>query len=111
MKMLKYQVKFMELISKPVNLLFGSDEKGWFTLTLVTGILYLSNFPDAAIITAVYSTIFAYSGMQKYRDTDSSNSSESNDKMQEIEEQMEMASSMLEQFQEETPETEGEKNE
>lgn len=101
----------MEIVSKPFKLLFGSDEKGWFTLTLAAAILYLSNYPDAAIITAVYSTIFAYSGMQKYRDTSSSESSESNEKMQEIEEQMEMASSMLEQFQQETPKTEGEKSE
>jgi hypothetical protein len=94
----KLGMKTAKVLGKPVSILFGSDEKGWFTLTAATGILYLSGFPDAAIISAVYSTIFAYSTMQEMQ---SAQSSSSENQLEDIEGMMDDALSMAEDFQEE----------
>lgn len=99
----KLGMKVTKLLGKPLSLFFGSDEKGWFTLTVVAGILYFSGFPDAAIISAVYSTIFAYSTMQEIQ---SSQNSSSENQLEDIEGMMDDALSMAEDFQEEK---EGEK--
>jgi hypothetical protein len=106
-KSLQISMKIMDKISGLVNIFFGSDEKAWFTLTLATAFLYLNGFPDAAIIVAVYSSIFAYGGMQKYNDTDTSGSDSTSQDLDEMQDMMEDALGMAEDFQEDA---EAEKN-
>jgi hypothetical protein len=103
MKNIQIGMKIMNKFSGLVNIFFGSDEKAWFTLTLVTVFLYFNGLPNAAIITAVYSSIFAYGGMQKYNDTQSSSSSNStNQDLEEMQGMMEDALGMAEEFKEDT---------
>lgn len=90
--------KVVSILAKPVNALFGSDERGFVTLLLATVISYVQGFPDAATIFAVYSAMFGYSGMQAYN-TDSS-SSEENQDLEEMQEMMDEALGMAEEFQE-----------
>lgn len=86
---------------------FGSDEKAWFTLTIATVFLYFNGLPHAAVITAVYSSIFAYGGMQKYNDTQSSSSSDSaSQDLEELQDKMDEALALGMDFKEDT---EGEK--
>lgn len=101
----KLGMKVTKVLGKPLSMFFGSDEKGWFTLTAFAVVLYFSGFPDAAIISAVYSTIFAYSTMQEIQGAQSSSSG---DQLEDIEGMMDNALSMAEDFQEEQK-TEGEK--
>lgn len=75
MKPLQLGMKVTEILGKPVKMFFGSDERGFATLTGASIITYASGFPDAGIIIAVYSTLFGFSGMQKY----STNSNNEND--------------------------------
>lgn len=96
-------MKVGNILSKPFQILFGSDERGFATLTASSIILFLSGFPDASIIFAVYSSIFAHSGMQKYSDTSSSEEESPFDEgeMMEI---MGQAGEALEEIQEERDE-------
>lgn len=100
MKSMQLGMKIMGKVSSLVNVFFGSDEKGWATLTALTGILYLSSYPDAAIITAVYSSVFAYSGMQKYNETDTSGNDSTSQDLEEMQGMMEDALGMAEDFKE-----------
>lgn len=72
MKPLQAGMKITKILGKPVQIFFGSDEKGFITLTSASIITYFSGFPDAATIMAVYSTIFAYSTMQEMKNTSNS---------------------------------------
>lgn len=101
-------MKVMGKVSALVNVFFGSDEKGWATLTFATVLTYLSGYPDAAIILAVYSSIFAYSGIQKYNETDTSSSDSTSQDLEEMQGMMEDALGMAQDFKENT-ETEGQK--
>lgn len=106
MNSMQIGMKIMGKISSLVNVFFGSDEKGWATLTALTAILYLSSYPDAAIIMAVYSSVFAYSGMQKYNETDTSGSDSTSQDLEQMQGMMEDALGMAEDFKQEA---EGEK--
>lgn len=96
MKNIQIGMKIMNKFSGLVNIFFGSDEKAWFTLTLVTVFLYFNGLPNAAIITAVYSSIFAYGGMQKYNETESSTSDSTSQDLEEMQGMMEDALGMAE---------------
>lgn len=97
-------MKLMEILSKPVNMFFGSDERGFATMLALTIASYASGFPDAATILSVYSSVFAYSGMQKYNST--SNNSSSNQDLEEMQEMMDDALGMAQDFQQDTQEVE-----
>lgn len=100
MNSMQLGMKIMEKFSGLVNIFFGSDEKAWFTMTLVTVFLYFNGFPDAAIIVAVYSSIFAYGGMQKYNETNTSSSDSTSQDLEEMQGMMEDALGMAQDFKE-----------
>lgn len=89
--------KVVGIAAKPVNALFGSDERGFVTLLLATVITYSQGFPDAATIFAVYSAMFGYAGMQVYNTADSTEQDQGLEDMQEM---MDDALGMAEEFQE-----------
>lgn len=89
--------KVVSYLAKPVNALFGSDERGFVTLLLATIITYSQGFPDAATIFAVYSAMFGYAGMQAYNTSDSTEQDQGLEDMQEM---MDDALGMAEEFQE-----------
>lgn len=96
---MKLANKIVGLIRKPVSMFFGSDEKAWVTLTSACAVLYFMGLPDAAIIAAVYSTVFAVSGMQKY---DTGGGDNGGEEFDEIQDMMDDALGMAEEFQEKT---------
>ena len=97
MKVLKTSQKIIGSIQKIVNPFFGSDERGFMTLLVAALVCYGSGFPDAATILAVYSAMFGYAGMQAYNSGESS----SNDELENVEEMMEDALGMAQEFQNE----------
>lgn len=100
MNMFSTGMKIVEKVSKPFKIFFGSDEKSFITFTTGTIITYAVGFPDAATILAVYSSIFAYSGMQKYNTNN--NSTEVNQDLEDMQDMMDDALGMAKDFQEET---------
>lgn len=55
---------------------FGSDERTFAVLFAAVVVFYMSGFHTLAIITSVYDAMFGFAGMQKYRSTGSSESSD-----------------------------------
>jgi len=103
MNIFKKGMQATKILAKPFNIFFGSDERSFMTFFGAMLITYFSGFPDAAIILSVYSTIFAFSGMQVYN-TGNSTSSKDNKQLENMENMMENAMSMAEEFQKETKE-------
>jgi len=100
----RYADKTVEIISWPVKAFFGSDERSFATLfTLMIGFLYFG-FDTAAIITSVYDAMFGFAGMQKYRETGTSDSVKDDAQLDEWMEQMNEASSVLQEIQDEEEE-------
>ena len=99
MKVLKTSQKIIGSIQKIVNPFFGSDERGFMTLLVAALVCYGSGFPDAATILAVYSSMFGYSGMQAYNENTGSSGSAS-DELEDMENMMEEALGMAQEFQE-----------
>jgi len=93
-------IKTFQILSKPFNIFFGSDQKGFLTLFLVSMTLYGLGFPDAAIISAVYSAMFGFSGIAKMGES-SSTGQGNKEGLQDIEEMMGDALEMAEDFKEE----------
>lgn len=96
--MMKWANKIVDWIKIPISALFGSDERGFFTLLVGCLICYFTGYPDAATIFAVYSAMFGFSGMLEY--SDSSDSSDSQEQLEDIEGMMDDALNMAEDFQE-----------
>jgi hypothetical protein len=97
--MMKLANKIVNWISKPIGALFGSDERGFFTLLVGCLACYFTGYPDAATIFAVYSAMFGFSGMLDY--SDGSGSDDSQEQLEDMEGMMEDALNMAEEFQEE----------
>lgn len=93
-------MKTFQILSKPFNLLFGSDQKGFLTLFLVSMTLYGLGFPDAAVISAVYSAMFGFSGIAEMGGSASTGQGK-DEGLQDIENMMGDALSMAEDFKEE----------
>lgn len=91
--------KVVAIIGKPVSMFFGSDEKSFMTLLAACVLTYIQGFPDAATIFAVYSAMFGFSGMQAYNDT-KTESSEPDQGLEDMQEMMNDALGMAEEFQE-----------
>ena len=93
--------KAVSIIAKPFQMFFGSDERGFATLLFACLISYSQGFPDAATILAVYSAMFGYAGMQAYN---TESSTETDDGLEDMQEMMDDALGMAEQFQEQAEE-------
>jgi len=93
-------IKAYQIISKPFNILFGSDEKGFLTLFLISMTLYGLGFPDAAVISAVYSAMFGFSGIAEMGGSSSTGQGK-DEGLEDIEKMMDDALSMAEDFKEE----------
>ncbi len=93
-------MKTFQIISKPFNILFGSDQKGFLTLFLVSMTLYSLGFPDAAIISAVYSAMFGFSGIAEMGESSSAGQGK-DEGLQEMQDMMDDALSMAQDFKEE----------
>lgn len=102
---MKVANKVVGYLAKPFELLFGSDERGFVSLLLATVISYVQGFPDAATIFAVYSAMFGYAGMQAYNTSDSTEQDQGLEDMQEM---MDDALGMAEEFQEQAETKEAE---
>lgn len=100
MNSMKIGMKITKIVSKPVKMFFGSDEKSFMTLFGVMVLLYFSGYPDAATITAVYDAVFAYAGMQKYNNTSDTATSSKSDDLEDMQDMMEDALGMAQEFQE-----------
>jgi len=93
-------MKTFQILSKPFNILFGSDQKGFLTLFLISMVLYGLGFPDAAVISAVYSAMFGFSGIAGMGGSASTGQGKS-EGLEDIENMMDDALSMAEDFKEE----------
>jgi hypothetical protein len=93
-------MKTFQILSKPFNLLFGSDQKGFLTLFLVSMTLYGLGFPDAAVISAVYSAMFGFSGIAEM-DGSASTGQGKDEGLEDMQDMMDDALSMAEDFKEE----------
>lgn len=92
-------VKVMRVLAKPFSILFGTDQKGFITLLLSTLILYAVGYPDAATITSVYSAMFGFKGIEEM--TGSTDQAQGKDGLEDIENMMDDALSMAEDFKDE----------
>jgi len=92
--------KAYKILSKPFNILFGSDEKGFLTLFLVSMTLYGLGFPDAAVISAVYSAMFGFSGIAE-TGTSASTGQGKDEGLEDMQDMMDDALSMAQDFKEE----------
>jgi len=93
-------MKTFQILSKPLNILFGSDEKGFLTLFLVSMTLYGLGFPDAAVISAVYSAMFGFSGIAE-TGTSASTGQGKDEGLEDMQDMMDDALSMAQDFKEE----------
>jgi hypothetical protein len=93
-------MKAYQILSKPFNILFGSDQKGFLTLFLISMTLYGLGFPDAAVISAVYSAMFGFSGIAEMG-TSASTGQGKDEGLEEMQDMMDDALSMAEDFKEE----------
>jgi len=92
--------KAYKIISKPFNILFGSDQKGFLTLFLISMTLYGLGFPDAAVISAVYSAMFGFSGIAEMGGSASTGQGK-DEGLEDMQDMMDDALSMAQDFKEE----------
>jgi len=93
-------MKTFQILSKPFNILFGSDEKGFLTLFLISMTLYGLGFPHAAVISAVYSAMFGFSGIAE-TGTSASTGQGKDEGLEDMQDMMDDALSMAQDFKEE----------
>jgi hypothetical protein len=96
----KAGMKTMKVLGKPFKIFFGSDEKGFITLLVLTLITYFSGYPDASTILAVYSAMYGHAGISKGMETVEQGQGKS-EGLEDIENMMEEAMTMAEDFKEE----------
>lgn len=101
----KAGMKVTKVLGRPFKIFFGSDEKGFATLLGATIITYFSGFPDASVIFAVYSAMFGHSGISKGMETVEQGQGKS-EGLEDIENMMNDAMEMAEDFQEEADKNE-----
>lgn len=99
MKPMQLGMKIVKIVSKPVKMFFGSDEKGFMTLLVLCLAAYFFGYPEAATIFAVYSAMFGYSGISSMQGS-SSVGQGNQEGLDDIEDMMGDALEMAEEFQE-----------